>query len=147
MTNRHIVLGLDGSEGSDAARFWCLEHASMLDADVIAVYGLAPLVTVVPSPRDANALANEYQSALHELMVDELEKWCAPFDVAGITYESVVEDAAPAEALMEVADRTNAEMIVVGRRGTGGFAELLLGSVPHRLAHHAHRPVLVVPTG
>jgi nucleotide-binding universal stress UspA family protein len=52
----------------------------------------------------------------------------------------------PAEELLEAAADTDADMIVVGARGTGGFKKLLLGSVSSHLAHHAHCPVVIVPS-
>jgi nucleotide-binding universal stress UspA family protein len=51
----------------------------------------------------------------------------------------------PARGLMEVAHRENADLIVTGRRGRGGFAELLLGSTSHALTHHAALPIVIVP--
>ena len=63
----------------------------------------------------------------------------------GVPFDTRVVDGDPAPAIMELADEVDAVMVVVGRRGCGGFAELLLGSVPHRLTHHCERPVLVVP--
>ena len=52
----------------------------------------------------------------------------------------------PAHAIEEIADRADADLIVVGTRGHSSVAGLLLGSVTHRLLHIAHRPVLVVPS-
>ena len=49
----------------------------------------------------------------------------------------------PAEALLDAAK--DADLIVVGSRGAGGFSRLLMGSVSYQVAHHAHIPVLIVP--
>ena len=49
----------------------------------------------------------------------------------------------PAEALLEAA--ADADMLVVGSRGAGGFKRLLMGSVSTQVTHHAHCPVVVIP--
>jgi nucleotide-binding universal stress UspA family protein len=51
----------------------------------------------------------------------------------------------PAEELLRASD--GADMVVVGSRGAGGFKRLLLGSVSSHIAHHAHCPAVVIPTG
>jgi nucleotide-binding universal stress UspA family protein len=53
----------------------------------------------------------------------------------------------PAEAIREVADRDDPELLVVGSRGRGGLRSAVLGSVSHDLATNARRPVVVVPHG
>lgn len=55
-------------------------------------------------------------------------------------------DGNAAGALMDVTERENAGMVVVGNRGRGGFTELLLGSVGHQLVQHSRVPVLIVPS-
>jgi len=49
----------------------------------------------------------------------------------------------PADELIKASE--GADMVVVGRRGTGGFARLTMGGVSSQVTHHAHSPVLVVP--
>lgn len=56
----------------------------------------------------------------------------------------MVEDGRAASVLIKVADALDADVVVVGRRGRGGVAELLLGSVSHELVLHCKRPVLVI---
>jgi nucleotide-binding universal stress UspA family protein len=64
--------------------------------------------------------------------------------VSGVeVHQRVVEDRHPAEALVQLS--VDAELLVVGSRGRGGFAELLLGSVSHAAVLHAACPVVVVP--
>jgi nucleotide-binding universal stress UspA family protein len=108
-----------------------MQYASLLGAEVIAVHALAVSPEYVHRRQSA-------RDALHE--------WVAPLRERDIDLRTELVDGSPAKALDKVATREDADLIVVGRRGQEGFAELLLGSVPHALAHHAHRPVLIVPT-
>jgi nucleotide-binding universal stress UspA family protein len=65
--------------------------------------------------------------------------------VSGVeVQQTVVEDRHPAEALVRLA--VDADLLVVGSRGRGGFSELLLGSVSHAAVLHAVCPVVVVPS-
>ena len=144
MAARHIVVGLDGSPGSEAAARWCVEMAPLLDADVVAVDVLPPLFGVVP-PVVPGAIPMEYDADSRRLFARELDDFCKPFESAGIEYRPMLLEGEPAAMLMQVADDVDAALIVVGRRGRGGFKALVLGSVPHHLSHHAARPVVVVP--
>jgi nucleotide-binding universal stress UspA family protein len=144
MTRRRIVLGLDKSAGSESAMQCCIDAAPLLDAEVVAVYVRAPVALFLPTPVLASVPLPD-DDEIREVVVRQLDGWCKPLDAAGVPYEAQVVDGTPAEALLRVADDADAAMIVVGRRGRGGFAELGLGSVPHQLSHHAMRPVLVVP--
>jgi nucleotide-binding universal stress UspA family protein len=65
--------------------------------------------------------------------------------VSGVEVQpTVVEDRHPAEALVQLS--VDADLLVVGSRGRGGFSELLLGSVSHAVVLHAVCPVVVVPS-
>jgi nucleotide-binding universal stress UspA family protein len=57
-----------------------------------------------------------------------------------------MEDGRPASVIAQVAESVSADVIVIGRRGRGGVAEIVLGSVSHELVLHSKRPVLVVST-
>jgi nucleotide-binding universal stress UspA family protein len=52
-----------------------------------------------------------------------------------------------ATAIIDAADEQDAALVVMGTRGNTGIRSLLLGSVSHSVAHHAHRPLLIVPSG
>lgn len=72
-------------------------------------------------------------------------EWCAPMAKANVAFRVVVTDGGPAPAIMAVADKEAADLVVTGRRGRGGFAELLLGSTSHQLALHLARPLVIIP--
>lgn len=145
MASRHLVVGVDASEGSAAAVAWCAGVAGDLDADVVAVHAvdLAPYATP-PTSFALPVLSPEWREALRYEMTDV---WCAPLQRTGVAHRVLLVDGPAAPTLIDVADDLHADLVVVGRRGHGGFAELLLGSVPHHLSHHCPRPVVIVPAG
>ena len=137
-----IVVGVDGSGHSRRA----LERA----AAEAAAHG-APLIVLVvhqavrdvygsPShyPEDASQTAKVKEAAQAE--TDEV---IAALDAkpASVTVTSV--HGLPVDELIKASQ--GADMIVLGRRGMGGFARLTMGSVTSQVAHHAHCPVLIVP--
>jgi nucleotide-binding universal stress UspA family protein len=138
-----IVVGVDGSEHSGRAVAWCAQHAGAFDAEVIAVHaielpvypteiGFCPAPTYTPEDRAQLAKVLE-------------ESWCATLRSAGVPFRTEVLEGYPERIIEEVAARADADLVVVGRRGRGGFAELLLGSTSHQLTHHLQRPLLIVP--
>lgn len=135
VTRPLIVVGVDGSPESAKATAWAAEQARATGGtlDLVIVwarpmsYGL-PLVVGGYDP--------EQQAA------DVVEKVAADIDLpAQQLRKSVVHGAAPA---VLVARSDHADLVVVGSRGHGGFAELLLGSTSDHVVHHAHCPVVVV---
>ena len=136
-----ILVGVDGSEPSAAAIKWALRLAKGLGSQVIAVYAV-DIPAYFPEPY---GLPVQFDTEWRAAIKAEFEsKWCKPLKVAGIRYRTVMEDGRAASVISDVADRENADMVVVGRRGRGGVAELLLGSTTHELVLHSKRPVLVI---
>jgi nucleotide-binding universal stress UspA family protein len=139
-----IVVGVDHSEGAKAALRFALEEATLRQATLRVVHawqyayiGATGFEGTFPAlggdikelrdvaERDLDATLQE---AIPETGTIELER-------------RVVEDR-PAAALVE--ESRGADMVVVGSRGHGGFAGLLLGSVSQQVAHHAACPVVIV---
>ena len=145
-TGQHprLVVGLDGSAGARAALEWCVRYAPALGAEVVAVFALNPLTSVIPAPVLPEQSPEWEEQAMQE-MAGELHEWSRPLGDAGVPVRTCVALGTPFEVLERIADDEDAVMIVVGRSGRGGLAEMMLGSVPHTLTHHSVRPVLVVP--
>lgn len=138
-----IVVGLDGSEGAAEALEWAISLAKTHSAEIVAVHAISVTgYTTDPLGMASIPGIDEARDAAQALFEKE---WCQPLRDASVPHRMVAMDGNAAVAIKTVADRENADLIVVGTRGRGGFTELLLGSVGHQLAHHAHRPLLVVP--
>ncbi|KWX01121.1 hypothetical protein TH66_06205 [Carbonactinospora thermoautotrophica] len=142
-----VVVGVDGSELSEAALEFAFRAASLRgtpltvihawQTPVLAAYAGMPSLWVPEF--DEQAFAEEAQLALAESLAGWREKYP---DVA-VTPELVRAHAA--DALVHAS--RNAQLVVVGSRGRGGFRGLLLGSVSQHVLHHAHCPVAVVRPG
>jgi nucleotide-binding universal stress UspA family protein len=69
----------------------------------------------------------------------------AGFEASPLTASGSIEGTS--RTILRIADEHDASVIVMGSRGLGGMRSLFLGSVSHGVVHHAHRPVLVIPSG
>ena len=139
---KRVVVGLDGSEHSAAALAWAIRMARGMGTEVVAVFGLEiPMYFTAPY-----GVPVQFDPGWREEMKQEFEgTWCQPLRDAGVPFKAVMNEGRPASVIASVADEVDADMIVLGRRGRGGVAELILGSVSHELVLHASRPVLLIP--
>jgi nucleotide-binding universal stress UspA family protein len=141
-----IVVGVDGSEESRAALDWAVEEGRLRQAPVLAIHAWevpmvpAPTGLVPPSVEVVGDLTElrEDAASLVERMVREIAGEAADVDIRPLT----VEDK-PVSALLDAAERNDAQMIVVGSRGHGGFVSLLIGSTSDQVARHATCPVVI----
>jgi nucleotide-binding universal stress UspA family protein len=130
-----IVVGVDGSDSSTNALRRALRLATAMGADVVAVtawsyptsMGLTPITTWSPE-NDALELLEHVRS---DVFGEDTPPW----------FSLEAHPGPPAQVLIQAS--ANAEMLVVGNRGRGGFAGLLLGSVSTTVTEYASCPVLV----
>ncbi len=139
-----IVVGLDGSEGSDSAAAIGASMAKHWNAKLL-------LVTVVRTPEGwwgiggAPPTPEALSAALVEGQQKILDDAEASLDLEGVTYETVAELGDPVSRLLAVVEINEADLLVIGRRGAGLAERVVLGSTADRLTHLASCPVLVVP--
>jgi nucleotide-binding universal stress UspA family protein len=138
-----IVVGVDGSKSSRAALHWAYDEATHHDASLTVIstwhpasMPMTPPYGQIPPEGYASQPKRDALELLKGLVAD-LEERNPPVDV-----RTVIEEGNPAEVLI---DRSKeADLIVVGSRGHGGFAGMMLGSVSQHLVAHASCPVVVV---
>jgi nucleotide-binding universal stress UspA family protein len=132
-----IVVGLDGSPGSAEAAHWCAEVAAGAHAHVVAAYAFKPPIEWLPESDPGSW----FISSQHDL-----DRWVAPLRDAAVSHETrIVKLANPVEGIAQTIDTIDADLVVVGARGIGGFLGLRGGRVPLQLVHHTQVPVVMVP--
>ena len=143
-TIRRIVVGIDGSSGSATALRWAARLAVATDAEVFAVHAIEPPRYDIRSLGLPHTLLNE--ANWREAIKTELEAtWCRPLVEAGVRHHIQVEEGWAGPCLAAIARREKADLIVTGRRGLTGIAEMVQGSVSHYLTHNAPCPVAMMP--
>jgi nucleotide-binding universal stress UspA family protein len=143
-----IVVGVDGSEASDAALRWAAEEARLRSAPLVAVYAWSfippqpigdPGMLAVPAGDLAGQLGAESDVAREALAAAVAD---ALGDASGLEVEQKLLEGDPGDVL--VAESESAELVVVGSHGRTGLKAALLGSVSRHVASHAACPVVVV---
>lgn len=141
MTIRSIVVATDGSPEATRAVEYAADIAGATNATVTIVHVFEPLALLghVEAPVDFGTHEDAALALLRET-------WSRPLTDAGVAFDARLVEGRPVEAIIELADETDADLIVVGARGRSVVKELLLGSTSLGVLHHAHRPVTVVPS-
>jgi nucleotide-binding universal stress UspA family protein len=141
-----IIVGVDGSDNSRLALSWAMREAARhrVPLTVMTVHPdpvrpATRILWALPAYPEKNSDLEHAQMALQEFV----EK------VAG-GIEETVPDVTVSVATGDVTEELvkasrDADMLVVGCRGVGGFARLLMGSVSSQITHHAACPVVVIP--
>jgi nucleotide-binding universal stress UspA family protein len=143
-----IIVGTDGSETAAEAVRQAAEIGQRLGASLIAVSAYEPVsqtrlreerqqvpedVAHTVGPReDVEATLAEAEKQIKERGVDKVKTFSRQGD--------------PADAILDVAEEENADLIIVGNKGMTGAKRFLLGSVPNKVSHHAPCSVLIVRT-
>ena len=159
-----VVVGIDGSEGSAKALAWAAKEAGLRGAVLRVVHAwdrprLAGATYLQSrAPLEAGGLST-WDERVHEAYRDEVMSMegagpgpaedAVAAEIAavlgpspGVAIEREVKEGRPTRVILDAA--TDADLVVVGSRGLGGFVGLLLGSVSSQVTHHARCPVTVV---
>jgi len=140
-----IVVGIDGSHNASRALEWAMTEAAIRKAPLTAI-----AVNSVPAsywsgapvelPGDQERVAEIRKTA--EAAVATTAEGLGADRPESVTVTAI--SGFPAQTLIDAS--RNADLLVVGTRGGGGFVPLVLGSVCNQVVHHAHCPVVVVPS-
>ena len=142
-----IVVGTDGSETAAEAVRQAVELAKTAGAtlSIVSAYAPVPERKVKDQQRQAPADV-QYEIGPREDVNLVLDAAAADARREGIEVQTHPVEGDPAEAILNVAEETKADLIVVGNKGMTGARRFLLGSVPNNISHHAPCAVLIVRT-
>jgi nucleotide-binding universal stress UspA family protein len=142
-----IVVGTDGSETAGEAVRQAVDLAKLAGATLSIVSAFAPIPErkVKDQQRDAPADV-QYEIGPREDVNLVLDAAAAEARKEGIEVQIHPVEGDPAEAILNVAEETKADLIVVGNKGMTGARRFLLGSVPNNISHHAPCSVIIVRT-
>lgn len=144
---KRIVVGTDGSETAQVA----VQHATELAQASGAALEIVSAYEPVPSDR----LRDESQQVPGDVshgvgprgdVNAQLENAMLVAKQAGVEANTHSREGDPADAILDVAEETGADLVVVGNKGMTGARRFLLGSVPNKVSHHAPCGVYIVRT-
>jgi len=138
-----IIVGIDGSAHAQRALEWAVKEAAVRAQPLTVITVWRTAVGYWGAPV---MYAGDRESAdnAHKAAQEALDKAVVEVGL-GLPVSTTVRAISGIAAAELVNASKSADLLVIGSRGTGGFARLLLGSVAAQVVHHAHCPVVVVP--
>jgi nucleotide-binding universal stress UspA family protein len=143
MRMQRIVVGVDGSPGSDAALGWAINEAGSAGAEIIAVHVVEPISGPAPATTPS-AIPLRHPASSNGRTI-AAEACYERLRTSGVAYRVLAVRGHPATEILRAADFEHADLIVVGNGLHSTMTEIFLGSVAHELTHHARRPLVIVP--
>jgi len=142
-----IVVGTDGSDTAAEAVRQAIDLAKLTGAQLSVVSAYAPIPKRrVEEEREAAPRDVQYEIGPREDVNLVLDAAAAAARKEGVEAQTHPVEGDPAEAILDVAEETKADLIVVGNKGMTGARRYLLGSVPNNVSHHAPCSVIIVRT-
>ena len=144
---KSIVVGTDGSETATQAVRQAVDLAKEIGAKIELVSAYEPVSDQrlreerTDVPDDLQWMVNpreDVDATLKEAAEQAKE--------AGVDAETYARQGDPADAILDVAEEQNADLIIVGNKGMTGAKRFLLGSVPNKVSHHAPCSVMIIRT-
>ncbi len=136
-----ILVAVDRSENSDRALEYALKLAKVQESKVTILHVVEPLPSAPETYTAVHALETAAGDEARKFLDGLAERAQKEYNVKP---ELVWKIGHPAAVIIDVAKTVDADLIVMGSRGLGGFKEMLLGSVSHAVVNHAKVPVLIV---
>lgn len=139
MENKPVIVGIDGSSDSVHALRWAAEYARLFQAPLQALTTFDIPAIFGPSALAGWENPSRLEEGAHSMLADIVREALGE----GAQVEERVLRGHPAQVLVEASP--DAQLLVLGSRGHGGFAGMLLGSVSQHTVTHARCPVVVMP--
>jgi nucleotide-binding universal stress UspA family protein len=142
-----VVVGTDGSETATEAVRQAIDLAARLGAKLEIVCAYEP-VSGQRLREESHQVPEDLQWMINprEDVDATLREACEMARQQGVDAEPFARQGDPADSILDVAEETNADLIVVGNKGMTGAKRFLLGSVPNKVSHHAPCSVLIIRT-
>ena len=144
---KRIVVGTDGSETAGEAVRQATELAKISEArlDIVSAYEPIPRQRLQEEQREAPGDV-QYELGPREDVNMTLDAASRQAKQGEVDVNSHAREGDPADAILDVAEEVQADLIVVGNKGMTGARRFLLGSVPNKVSHHAPCSVIIVRT-
>lgn len=138
---KKILLPTDGSEHAEKTIRYAVDLAKSLGASVDIMYAYQASASL---RKRASIMLEEYRKALEEDAKEIVTEVAERLKADGVAVSATVVEGSPAEAILRAIDELKPDLVVMGSRGEGGFANALLGGVAEQVVHHSTVNVLVV---